>query len=83
MNQGVRSGKKCEVKPLVEKWVSKLRSNYGLAVCTTGYVKNKSGKIKDPQYGYMRLIFASRESKNDPKLVIEYQVKAGAAAEKR
>ena len=64
---------KCDIKPLIEQWLRKSRPNNGLAVCTTGYVRNVNGKIKDPKYGYMSLIFNTRESKKPPELIVEYQ----------
>jgi len=76
-----RTWVKCDIKPLVEQWISQAKPNNGLAVCTTGYVKNTSRKIKDPKYGYMFLRFNTRESKYAPELVIEYQVKDGTAPE--
>jgi len=68
-----RAWVKCDIKPLIEQWLHKSRPNNGLAVCTTGYVRNVSGKINDPKYGYMSLIFTTRESKNPPELIVEYQ----------
>lgn len=71
-----RTWVKCDIKLLIDKWLNKSVTNNGLAICTTGYVRNTTGKIKDPNYGYMSFIFNTRESKYPPKLVIEYQIKA-------